>query len=60
MSDAETIKHPLPILERDRMPAHVRDFLLLNAMRGHDIQDLIIKLLEKEAAKKGFKPQSFA
>jgi hypothetical protein len=60
MSDALTTKHALPLLERDSIPAHVKDYLLALAMAGTDVQAHIVKLMEREAAKKGFKPQTAA
>jgi hypothetical protein len=60
MSDEQTIKHALPLLERDSMPPHVKDYLLALAMTGTDVQAHIVKLMEREAAKKGFKPKTAA
>jgi hypothetical protein len=60
MSDEQQAKHALPLLERDSIPAHVKDYLLALALKGTDVQAHIVKLMEREAAKKGFRPQSTA
>lgn len=51
-----TTTHPIPLLDRDRMPAHVKDYLLSMAMNGFDVQKIIVSLLEKAAKAKGFAP----
>jgi hypothetical protein len=56
MSDALITKHAVPMFDREHMPQHVKDYLLSLAMKGKDVQEVIISTLEKEAAKKGFKP----
>lgn len=60
MSEQSTTTHPIPLLDRDRMPTHVKDYLLALAMSGQDVQKTIIALLEKAAKAKGFKPSTAA